>query len=244
MERPYVPANEHLPGPRGGQQSTDSNGECPNDGRIAKIEGRLADFGQRLADFGQRLDDFGQRLDDFGKLVAEIPTQSSEAPPAEPVSRETIDNDRVEFLAKRINAIEARLISLENRPHVSEETINSLNDALHAKMQSIIEQQVNRALGDLRSRVVTIEKTSNSVTTHKTDPDSAKLGRIAEIVQSLGGYVREIETTVEHKHTELEQRYAELAEHITDNNLQTMKLNTRLYRALAALEHDDEGKVA
>ena len=225
MERPYVPANEHLPGPRGGQQSTDSNGECPNDGRIAKIEGRLADFGQRLDEIGQRL--------------TEIPTALVEVQPAEPVSRETIDNDRVEFLAKRINAIEARIVTLENRPHVSEETINSLNDALHAKMQSIIEQQVNRALGDLRSRVVTIEKTSNSVTTHKTDPDSAKLGRIAEIVQSLGGYVREIETTVECKHTELEQRYAELAEHITDNNLQTMKLNTRLYRALAALEHDE-----
>ena len=220
MERPYVPANEHAPGPRGGAQA---NGDCPNEARIGKIEARLTDFGKRL-----------------DEIDLSVPV----ARPAEDVSRETIDNDRVEFLAKRINAIEARIVTLENRPHVSEETINSLNDALHAKMQAIIEQQVNRALGDLRSRVVTIEKTSNSVTTHKTDPDSAKLGRIAEIVQSLGGYVREIETTVEHKHTELEQRYAELAEHITDNNLQTMKLNTRLYRALAALEHDDEGKAA
>ena len=160
------------------------------------------------------------------------------------VSRETLGDDQGIFLTKRINALEARVAELEARPVVSEDMLRQLNDALHAKMQAIIEQQVNKALGDLRSRVVTIEKSSNSVTTTKSDPDSAKLGRIAEIVQSLGGYVREIETTVEHKHTELEQRYAELAEHITDNNLQTMKLNTRLYRALAALEHDDEGKDA
>ena len=229
MERPYVPANEHAPGPRGGAQA---NGECPNEARIGKIEARLDDFGKRLDEVGTSLNEIAQR-----EPVLQVQ-------PADNVSRETIDSDRVEFLAKRINALEARIVTLENRPHVSEETINSLNDALHAKMQSIIEKQVNKALGDLRSRVVTIEKSSNSVTTTKSDPDSAKLGRIAEIVQSLGGYVREIETTVEHKHTELEQRYAELAEHITDNNLQTMKLNTRLYRALAALEHDDEGKDA
>src|SRR6056300_72353 len=229
MERPYVPANEHAPGPRGGAQA---NGDCPNEARIGKIEARLDDFGKRLDEVGTSLTEIGQR-----EPVLQVQ-------PADNVSRETVDADRVEFLAKRINALEARIVTLENRPHISEETINSLNDALHAKMQSIIEKQVNKALGDLRSRVVTIEKSSNSVTTTKNDPDSAKLGRIAEIVQSLGGYVREIETTVEHKHTELEQRYAELAEHITDNNLQTMKLNTRLYRALAALEHDDEGKDA
>jgi uncharacterized coiled-coil protein SlyX len=233
MERPYVPANEHAPGPRGGAQA---NGDCPNEARIGKIEARLDDFGKRLDEVGTSLTDFGQRLDSSRQIET--------APTSDNVSRETVDADRVEFLAKRINALEARIVTLENRPHISEETINSLNDALHAKMQSIIEKQVNKALGDLRSRVVTIEKSSNSVTTTKNDPDSAKLGRIAEIVQSLGGYVREIETTVEHKHTELEQRYAELAEHITDNNLQTMKLNTRLYRALAALEHDDEGKDA
>ena len=73
-----------------------------------------------------------------------------------------------------------------------------------------------------------------------SDPDSDKLCRISEIVGSLGTYVRDIESTVDQRHSELEQRYAELAEHITDNNLQVMKMNTRLYRALAALEHDEE----
>jgi uncharacterized coiled-coil protein SlyX len=162
----------------------------------------------------------------------------------EPVSRETLGDDQGMFLAKRINALEARVADLEARPVVSDETLKQLNDALHAKLQTLIEQRVNKALGDLRSRVVTIEKNSTSVTTTNQDPDSTKMTRLATMLQSFGEMVREIETTVDQRQTDLEQRYAELAEHITDNNLQVMKMSTRLYRALAALEHDDEKEVA
>ena len=160
------------------------------------------------------------------------------------VSRETLGDDQGIFLTKRINALEARVAELEARPVVSEDMLRQLNDALHAKMQAIIEQQVNKALGDLRSRLVTVEKKSTSVTTTAQDPDSAKLTRLATMLQSFGEMVRDIETNVDTRHSDLEQRYAELAEHITDNNLKVMKMSTRLYRALAALEHDDEGKDA
>jgi len=160
------------------------------------------------------------------------------------VSRETLGDDQGIFLTKRINALEARVAELESRPVVSEDMLRQLNDALHAKMQAIIEQQVNKALGDLRSRLVTVEKKSTSVTTTAQDPDSAKLTRLATMLQSFGEMVRDIETNVDTRHSDLEQRYAELAEHITDNNLKVMKMSTRLYRALAALEHDDEGKDA
>lgn len=228
MERPYTTNRAHMPGPRGSTADTDSNQPCPNEGRIGAIESRLSELEGSFNDLGQRFDEID--------LTVPVVTVTEDK------SNPSRDDDRIEFIAKRINAIESRIVQLENRPYVSEETVQGLNDALHAKMQSIIEKTVNRSLGDLRSRVVTIEKTSSSVTHSEgeRDADSTKLARIAEIVQSLGGYVREIESTVVERHDELEQRYAELAEHITDNNLKTMQLNTRLYRALAALEHDEE----
>ena len=86
---------------------------------------------------------------------------------------------------------------------------------------------------------MTIERNTTTAVAG-TDPDSAKLAKLAEIVSSLGSYVSEIESTVEQRHGAIEQKYAELAEHITDMNLQTMKLAARLYRALQALEHDSE----
>ena len=48
-----------------------------------------------------------------------------------------------------------------------------------------------------------------------------------------------IEQTVVGRHDELEQRYAELAEHITEMNLKVLRVNTRFYKALKALEHDE-----
>jgi uncharacterized coiled-coil protein SlyX len=160
------------------------------------------------------------------------------------VSRETLGDDQGIFLTKRINALEARVAELEARPVVSEDMLRQFNDAFNARVDAIVEQKVNKALGDLRSRLVTVEKKSTSVTTTAQDPDSAKLTRFATLLHSFGEMVRDVETTVDRRQTDLEQRYAELAEHITDNNLKVMKMSTRLYRALAALEHDDEGKDA
>ena len=159
------------------------------------------------------------------------------------VSRETLGDDQGLFLAKRCKQLEDRIAELEDRPVVSDDTLKQLNDALHAKLQTLIEKKVNAALGDLRSRVIAVEKNSTSLTTQQ-DPDSAKLTRLAAMLQSFGEMVREIETSVDQRQTEIEQQHAELREHITENNLQVMKMSTRLYRALAALEHDDEGKAA
>jgi len=231
-----------FPTPRG-YRKVEADGEryieidCPNDDRIAEIERRLAGLeGSVPAEVGPdpvMVEQLRELRDEVGALAAR-----------EPVSRETLGDDQGLFLTKRINAIEARVADLEARPVVSDETLKQLNDALHAKLQTLIEQRVNKALGDLRSRVVTIEKNSTSVMTTNQDPDSAKITRLATMMQSFGELIREVETTVDQRQTDLEQRYAELAEHITDNNLQVMKMSTRLYRALAALEHDDEEKVA
>src|SRR5210317_1718298 len=139
------------------------------------------------------------------------------------VSRETLGDDQGIFLTKRINALEARVAELEARPVVSEDMLRQFNDAFNARVDAIVEQKVNKALGDLRSRLVTVEKKSTSVTTTAQDPDSAKLTRFATLLHSFGEMVRDVETTVDRRQTDLEQRYAELAEHITDNNLKVMK---------------------
>jgi septation ring formation regulator EzrA len=110
-------------------------------------------------------------------------------------------------------------------------------------LQTLIERQVTAALGDLRSRLVTVERKSTSVTTQQ-DPDSAKLTRLAAMMHSFGEMVKEIESSVDQRQTDIEQRYAELAEYITDNNIKVMKLAGKLHGAMQALEADDEGKAA
>jgi uncharacterized coiled-coil protein SlyX len=159
------------------------------------------------------------------------------------VSRETLGDDQGMFLAKRCKQLEDRIAELEARPVVSDDTLKQLNDALHAKLQTLIERQVTAALGDLRSRLVTVERKSTSVTTQQ-DPDSAKLTRLAAMMHSFGEMVKEIESSVDQRQTDIEQRYAELAEYITDNNIKVMKLAGKLHGAMQALEADDEGKAA
>ena len=229
-EHAHQPPGERgtLPPPR---EHTDPI-VCPNEDRIAEIERRLGEVENRAPE----------------QLPVPFDAETLERDLIEAVSRNMEDgdsSDRLEFIVKRLNSIEARqtemlsrLDNLEARPHISEETIRQLDDGLNAKIQHLVESKVAGALGDLRSRVISVERNTTSVTT-TADPDSAKLGKLSEIVASLGSYVTEIETSVETRHTDLEQRYRELAEHITDNNLQTMKLSTRLYRALAALENDE-----
>ena len=212
--------------------------ECPNDDRIGAIERRLDAIENVVPDDGGpdwRLEEKILNLqDEVAALARREPT----------VPRETIGDDQAAFIARRLNALEGRIADLEARPVVSDETLQQLNDALHAKLQTLIEQQVNRALGDLRSRVVTIEKSSNSVTTTASDPDSAKITRLAAMLQSFGEMIRDIETTVSQRQDDIEQRYAEMAANITDNNVKVLKLASKLHGAMQALEHDDEGKAA
>jgi uncharacterized coiled-coil protein SlyX len=160
------------------------------------------------------------------------------------VSRETLGDDQGIFLTKRINALEARVAELEARPVVSEDMLRQFNDAFNARVDAIVEQKVNKAMGDVRSRLVTVEKKSTSLTTTAQDPDSTKITRLATLMQSFGEVVRDVENSFEQRCAELDQKYAEISEHITETNLKIMQLMTKLYRALAALEHDDEGKDA
>ena len=156
------------------------------------------------------------------------------------------DGDSVNpFLIKRLESIEGRLTELahrvdglEARPHISDETMAQLGDGLNSKIQNLVESHVNRALGDLRSRVVSVEK-STAITTTGADPDSSKLAKLASAIQSFGEYVERVENDLEGRVSAVEQACAEVTEHITETNLSTMKLSTRLYRALKALEHDE-----
>ena len=153
------------------------------------------------------------------------------------------------FLIKRVENAEARLTELGNRvdgiPHVSEDTLRQLDDGLNAKIQHMVEKHVNSALGDLRRRVVALERKSQAVATaSEGEPQSAQLAKLAEAVQSFGKYVATVETDLEERVAAVEQLYAELSENMTENNLKVMKVNVRLFKALKALEYDDEGKAA
>jgi len=167
------------------------------------------------------------------------------------VSRETLGDDQGLFLAKRCQQLEAklteaeaRLAELEARPTVSEDTIRQFDDAFNSKVNTLVEKRVNAALGDLRSRVVSVEKKSTSLTTQQ-DPESAKISRLASLMQSFGEYIKEVETSVEKRQTDIENAHAQLAEYITDNNVKVMKLASKLHAAMQALETDvDEGKAA
>lgn len=227
---------EHVHQPPGQRGSLDATRlqyvevDCPNDDRIAEIERRLGELEAREPEQLPVPAGF-----DFDAIERQL---------IESVSQQAAPSDQMGFVVKRLEAIEGRLTELaarvdelDARPHVSEDTIRQLDDGLNAKINHMIEKHANRALGDIRSRLVTIER-NTTTTVAGSDPDSAKLAKLAEIVSSLGSYVSEIESTVEQRHGALEQQYAELAEHITDTNLKTMKLSTRLYRALQALEHD------
>lgn len=157
--------------------------------------------------------------------------------------------DRVEFVVKRLAALDARMTEyagrldeVEARPHVSQDMIQQLDDGLNAKIQHMVTKHVNGALGDVRSRLVTVERAST--TGQSGDSDSAKISKLASMLQSFGEMLREIETTVDQRQTDLEQLCAELSEHVTDSNVKVMQVSTRLYRALAALQSDDEERVA
>lgn len=202
---------------------------------VREVEAKSPD----LADVYQRLSDLESRQPEQLPVPADVDFGALERQLVDSVARET---DPHGFLAKRLEALEgrltetaARLDAHEQLPHISEDTIRQLDDGLHAKIQAMITKHVNGALGDVRSRLVTIERNTTTAVAG-ADPDSAKLAKLAEIVSSLGEYMASIEKTVE----EVDQKYAELVEYITDTNLKTMTLSTRLYRALKALEEPDE----
>lgn len=169
------------------------------------------------------------------------------------IELQAVDESRVDFLIRKIDNLEARLNSLvdnvtalEARPHVSEEMIVQLNDGLTGRFTAQIEQLVNQAMGDLRSRVVTIERTY-SVPSTGQDPDSAKLTKLGQIVDSLADYVKSFEVAVDDRHDDLERRYAEIAEHIAAVNknilnvtTETMRMKGKLLRAVTALEANED----
>ena len=150
------------------------------------------------------------------------------------------------FLIKRIESIEARLTEqggrvdgIENRPHVSEETLKQLDDGLNAKIKHLVEKHVNSALGDLRQRLIALEKAAKTITHEPGEPQSSQVAKLADAIHSFGKYVSTVESDLEARVAAVEQIHAELAENITDNNLKLMKVNTRLYKALKALEYDE-----
>ena len=178
--------------------------------------------------------------------IAEIERQLAEAissPPAV-IPQDDDLSDRVEFVVKRLAALESRLTEyagrldeIAARPHISEETIRQLDDGLNAKIRTMIESHVNKAMGDVRSRLVTVER--NATTVIEGEPQSKQLAKLADVVRNFGECVKTVESDFDERIAHVEQMYAEVAEHITDNNLKTMQLSTRLYRALKALEQDD-----
>jgi len=147
-----------------------------------------------------------------------------------------VDDDRMGFVVKRLNAIEARLTELESRPYLSPEDIRQLGDGLNTKIKGMIEKHVNSALGDVRSRLVTVER--NTTTNTAGEPQSAQLAKLAEMVRNFGELVQTVERDFDGRIAHVEQMYAEVAQHISDTNLKTLQLSTRLYRALQALESD------
>lgn len=212
--------------------------------------------------------DLGEFLEEARQYVAQLPapeqpvslpavleprevvkeTVVREELPAEVANQIANMADRLEFLAKTVNALDGRMTELgarvqdvESRPHLSEQTVRELMDGLNTRFKSLVEKLVNGAMGDVRSRLVSIERNGGGA---GIDPDSEKLSRLAETISALSKYVREIETTVEDRHADLERKYAEIAEHLTDVNVKTMKVSTRLYRALKALEVDPEERGA
>lgn len=226
IDHPHAP-----PGQRGTLDSTREHYvevECPNDARIAEIERRLSSLESRPEP---------EQLPvpfDVGQIERDL---------IEAVSRETSASDQMQFVIKRLNTIEARqtemfarLDNLENRPHISEETIRQLDDGLNVKIQHMIEKHVNGAMGEVRSRLIKIER---SAPTSDSEAPSGQVAKLAQAIKSFGEYVERVENDLEGRVSAVEQMCAEVSEHITETNLSTMKLSTRLYRALKALDHDE-----
>lgn len=155
------------------------------------------------------------------------------------------------FLIKRIESVEARLTEqgsrvddIEARPHVSDETLKQLDDGFNAKINHMVTKHVNGALGDLRQRLIALENAAKTIVHSSGEPQANQVAKLAEAIHAFGQYVKTVEGDLEARVAAVEQIHAELAENITDNNLKLMKVNTRLYKALKALEYDDEGKAA
>lgn len=162
-------------------------------------------------------------------------------------------SDRVMFLAKRLDALESRqtewshrLDEVEGRPHISAETVRQLNDGLNEKFKHMIEKLVNAAMGDVRSRLVSVERTVEAPRAITGGEDAAKLSRLAEMLAALGKYVQTIERDLDQRNQDVERLYAEMSEHmvtvndhISDINSGALLMKTRMYRALKALETEE-----
>ena len=163
--------------------------------------------------------------------------------------------ERIEFLIRRLEAIESRLTEMgarldevEARPQVSEKTLKELMDGINTRFKALVEKLVNAAMGDVKSRLVTVERSvEKGVPVGDNSRDSDKLNRLAQIVSSLGSYVNDIESTVENRNEDLERRYAEMSEHmanvndhIATINADALRMKTRMYRALKALDVDED----
>lgn len=148
---------------------------------------------------------------------------------------------RIEFLAKKVDKLAARLEAVEARPHITEDTVKQLNDGLNVKFQTLIEKLVNKALGDVRSRLVTVERTIEKVPAKAgSEPESAQLTRIGEIVHSLGKCVGTIQGDFDKRTDDLEQRYAEMFEHVTSINADVLRTKTMFHEALKAFQPKDQ----
>jgi uncharacterized coiled-coil protein SlyX len=162
--------------------------------------------------------------------------------------------ERVEFLIRRLESIESRLTEMgarleevEGRPQVSEKTLRELMDGINTRFKSLVEKLVNAAMGDVKSRLVTVERTVEKGVPATNGGEGDKLNRLAQIVSSLGAYVNDIEGTVEARNEDLERRYAEMSEHmatvndhIATINADALRMKTRMYRALKALDVDED----
>ena len=184
----------------------------------------------------------GEMVSEIKEYIAtqQIPGGTTEIVRVESVPAEL--DERVGFLIRtlqsyesRLIAVESRLVDVEARPHLSENTVRELMDGINTRFHEKIKELVAASNGELRSQI-SVLKTSSVA---KTEPASDQLAKLAGIVKATGEYVRSFEQSVEQHNADLEEKYAAIAAHLDSTNSDVVRVKTMVYRLAAAVREDE-----
>lgn len=201
MPREIQTRHRHQP-PGNDQLRTDfvddehTFGPCPNDERIAAIERQITEL------FDKHRQIVAQPVEQLPAVIQEVDTDH-------------IDQ-RINGMMRHIETLREQVVSLSEAPRLDASDVNSLSTALNTRVQSMIDE----AIGSLKVRVSTIERTSAPTMANEIQ----QLGKIVIETGKLVASVDERTRDLEEGHVRSQQRLREISKEFNAGMARSLSL--------------------
>lgn len=169
---------------------------CPNDERIAAIERQITEL------FDKHRQIVAQPVEQLPAVIQEVDTAH-------------IDQ-RINGMMRHIETLREQVTALSSAPSLNADDVNNLSTALNTRVQSMIDE----AIGSLKVRVATIERTSAPTMANEIQ----QLGKIVIETGKLVASVDERTRDLEEGHVRSQQRLREISKEFNAGMARSLSL--------------------